>query len=146
MTDVSQNRTNDDPFDSILFPEDKFCKEGYEAGLDEGRQKGLAEGFAAGWQQGCKLGEEIGFFRGFAESWLETLTSGTSDLLMDDRKLKVVYSSLKQLQKMAGGFEICNINTDAFTTELSKIRAKFKQVVTQMGLKQFDFGKNELSF
>ena len=29
---------------------------------------------------------------------------------------------------MAGGFEICNINTDAFTTELSKIRAKFKQV------------------
>ena len=25
----------------------RFCKEGYEAGLDDGRQKGLAEGFAA---------------------------------------------------------------------------------------------------
>ena len=37
----------------------RFCKVGYEAGLDEGRQKGLAEGFAAGWQQGCKLGEEV---------------------------------------------------------------------------------------
>jgi len=41
---------------------------------------------------------------------------------------RVIDSSLKQLQKMAGSFEICNIETDAFSTELSKIRAKFKQV------------------
>ena len=36
---------------------------------------------------------------------------------------------------MAGSFEICNIETDAFSTELSKIRAKFKQVQWLLNLR-----------
>ena len=36
--------------------------------------------------------------------------------------------SLSQLQKMAGTFEIAGIEKNEFSTELTKIRSKFKQV------------------
>lgn len=41
---------------------------------------------------------------------------------------RLVHVSLSQLQKMVGTFEIAGIDKDKFSTELARIRAKFKQV------------------
>ena len=41
-----------------------------------------------------------------------------------------MHVSLSQLHTMTGTFEIAGIDKDDFTTEMARIRAKFKQVFT----------------
>lgn len=74
------------------------------------------------------------------------MASGSPKLHLDDRQLRLircmylllmlftiyrlVHVSLSQLHTMTGTFEIAGIDKDDFTTEMARIRAKFKQVFT----------------
>lgn len=62
-----------DFFDSVLDLEEKFYKEGYDAGVNDGEHAGLVEGKVFGIEKGYEKALELGRLHGRAVVWQQRL-------------------------------------------------------------------------
>ncbi|KAK3699105.1 hypothetical protein QZH41_008900 [Actinostola sp. cb2023] len=114
----------DDPFESLLFLEERCQKDGYTEGWAAGVEKGLSAGHKLGTEKGKELGSEIGFYSGFVKTWL---------ILVDkcEKKNPRVISLLKNLQVLINQLPLNDPTNESLFTDVEKLRAKFKQVSKQ---------------
>lgn len=102
-----------DAFDSLLFCEDNFVRQGYEEGLADGEKAGFQEGFELGIKKGTEIGTEIAFYRGFAKGCLAQLSSDSS-ILKDQLQLQVqLCQGAIQDQEIATNLEAVCQNIDS---------------------------------
>eukprot|EP00118_Oscarella_pearsei_P002740 m.11435 g.11435 ORF g.11435 m.11435 type:complete len:132 (+) comp23317_c0_seq1:16-411(+) len=113
----------DRSFEDIFLAEDKIYQKGYDEGYDSGRQQGLEEGRRIGAEKGRILALEVGFYSGFAGAWLES-----------DGKKSHAEKALKQLKKLTDDFPLDNPRHPDIIEKLDRIRAKFKQVTSLLGV------------
>ncbi|XP_066299704.1 protein LTO1 homolog [Branchiostoma lanceolatum] len=130
----------DAAFDDIFLAEEKFQNQGYQEGFELGKQAGIEEGHVMGISQGRSMGSEIGFYHGFACSWKVILERDSSK---GPRALKAVDALLELIWRIP----IRNAEYGGLTEDLDRIRAKFRQVCSLLGVSP-DFGntKTSLSF
>ncbi|XP_078580303.1 protein LTO1 homolog [Branchiostoma floridae x Branchiostoma japonicum] len=130
----------DAAFDDIFLAEEKFQNQGYQEGFELGKKAGIEEGRVMGISQGRSVGSEIGFYHGFACSWKVILESDSSK---GPRALKAVDALLELIWRIP----IRNNEYPTLTEDMDRIRAKFRQVCSLLGVSP-DFGntKTSLSF
>lgn len=98
-----------DAYDSIIFCEDTFVRQGYQEGLVDGEKSGFHEGFDLGIKKGSEIGSEIAFYRGFARGWLSILSADIGKLVGAQLNLckssikEEVHSSLEEFTKKISG-------------------------------------------
>ncbi|XP_060603317.1 protein LTO1 homolog [Ruditapes philippinarum] len=100
--------------------------DGFEQGKSVGRNQGKTEGNRLGWEKGAAIGSEIGFYGGYARSLLEE---------MQDAKPRVV-KTLERIIKAAEDFPLSDPLHPELQSKLEELRTKFKQVCSQLGIKQ----------
>ncbi|CAH1241596.1 HUS1 [Branchiostoma lanceolatum] len=122
----------DAAFDDIFLAEEKFQNQGYQEGFELGKQAGIEEGHVMGISQGRSMGSEIGFYHGFACSWKVILERDSSK---GPRALKAVDALLELIWRIP----IRNAEYGGLTEDLDRIRAKFRQVCSLLGVSP-DFG------
>ena len=113
----------DDPFESLLFIEDRLQEQGYGEGRGHGVAEGLKEAAEAGKANGVDVGWEVGYYLGFAETWLRLLK--TKPLEHEEKKIRV----LSTLVEMLRSFRILDVESTEFRRELSQLQAKYKQTL-----------------
>ncbi|CAC5426821.1 unnamed protein product [Mytilus coruscus] len=101
--------------------------QGYEAGFEAGKQSGYDEGFRLGWEKGSSIASEVGFYHGF----IEELQTKIKDDDSKQRAFKVTETLLKLITELSLDDPT---NTLVFE-KLENIRAKFKQVMSLLGMK-----------
>ena len=67
-----------DPFEDVLSLEEQFYDQGYQLGLNDGRQAGCAEGRAFGLEKGFHKYKTLGKIHGRSLIWLARLQSQES--------------------------------------------------------------------
>lgn len=121
-----------DMFDAIVMADERFHREGFQEGYEEGSSLGVIEGRQYGTLHGARIASEIGCYHGFALVWKYLLHSGSSE--KDSRKTKV----LEALIDMIGKFPYDDPTYDKLHEDLDKIRGKFKQLCSLLSV-QPDF-------
>ncbi|CAH3019501.1 unnamed protein product [Porites evermanni] len=117
----------DDAFDAAVFLEERFYEKGYQEGFHDGKIKGLQDGRQLGLLKGCEIGGEVGFYLGFVSLWLEI------QLESPDAKPRCV-KLLETVKDMLLSFPINDPTNEEMFAKLEKIRAKFRQVCSLLGV------------
>lgn len=114
-----------DIFDEIVMIEKSSVEKGFNEGHQHGCETGQHDGYKMGYAMGSHIGVEIGFFNGFVSTWLI--------LLKDNPEVKPrIGSLLESLLNLLKNFPVENSKYDNLTTDLRKIQAKFKKVISLM--------------
>ncbi|XP_038071516.1 protein LTO1 homolog [Patiria miniata] len=129
MAELTGATPDEDIFDSIVMAEERFHEEGFSEGFAAGKIAGDQEGFKMGQVKGRQIGSEYGFYLGFVATWLQ--------LVKEDPGLakKNVVKTLDALNAMLASFKVNDINNESYWDDLKKIRDKFKQVASLLGVK-----------
>ena len=112
----------DDPFESLLFIEDRLQEQGYGEGRGHGAAEGLKEAVEAGKANGVDVGWEVGYYLGFAETWLRLLKTKPEH---EEKKIRV----LSTLVEMLRSFRVLDVESTEFRREFSRLQAKYKQTL-----------------
>nr|XP_044993778.1 protein LTO1 homolog isoform X6 [Jaculus jaculus] len=120
-----------DMFDAIVMADERFHGEGFQEGYEEGSSLGILEGRQYGTEHGARIASEIGCYQGFALAWKCLLHSSAGE---KDRKMKVVEALIGMIEK----FPYDDPTYDKLHEDLDKIRGKFKQLCSLLGV-QPDF-------
>ncbi|PIK34759.1 putative oral cancer-overexpressed protein 1-like [Apostichopus japonicus] len=112
-----------DFLDTVFMAEDRLQQDGYDEGYEVGRKAGLVQGQEAGRQKANQIGGEIGFYNGCVHVWIAVIQK---EEVLDgkERKLK----ALQGLKALLDGFQVHDISREDYWDNVTKIRAKFKQV------------------
>eukprot|EP00128_Syssomonas_multiformis_P010762 Colp12_sorted_trinity150504_noHs@31202 len=134
-------QTSDDPFDDVLFLEERLQDEGWEEGLEAGRKVGEQEGRVLGWEKGLSLSKEVGFYYGSASLWKHVVEQNPQNW---PSRLPAALTSLLSL---IGQFPLDNPRQEDLFELLEKIRAKHKQISSLLQSKQsYSPKKSQMSF
>ncbi|XP_027045680.1 protein LTO1 homolog [Pocillopora damicornis] len=117
----------DDGFDAVVFLEERCYEEGHKRGYQDGLLKGMEEGRELGMVKGSEVGGEVGFYLGFVSLWLEILNE-TPD--PKQRHIKL----LETLREMISSLPINDVTSEELFVNLEKIRAKYKQLCSLLGI------------
>ncbi|KAJ8032273.1 Oral cancer-overexpressed protein 1 [Holothuria leucospilota] len=117
----------------IFMAEDRIHKEGYTEGYGVGSKTGFTEGQVTGLQKGTQTGHEIGFYKGCVAAWKVVMEK--ENITGKEKKLK----ALSSLDTLLTEFNVCDISSEEYWEQITKIRAKFKQVkYLELGVKYSD--------
>jgi len=118
-------------FDELLNVEEEFIQDGWAEGKRDADQRGYGEGFELGEIKGGQIGEEIGYYAGCVAAWAALAKLDPSILSENPRAEK----TLQQLSELINAFPSDPTNELLFES-LESIRAKFKQLVSLLKVKQ----------
>ncbi|KNC82533.1 hypothetical protein SARC_05181 [Sphaeroforma arctica JP610] len=127
----------DDDLDSLLFVEEKFHREGFQEGLNFGREAAGQEAHMYGMAKGDQLASELGFYRGFASMWGALLNEGEAcgNSSPMPRAGKVLTAFQAQLDEIDTTIAITPHNTD-LPKLFARLRTKFRQCTTLLKVDQ----------
>ena len=110
---------------------------GFAEGRHKGQPLGLVEGHNLGFDHGSSLGRELGFYTGYAKM---------TQILLEDKETKPrLQQCLTALNDMISS---CSMD-DTYNTlfdKLGKVRAKYKQLTSLMGVSTECKSVSEISF
>ncbi|XP_064392183.1 protein LTO1 homolog isoform X2 [Halichondria panicea] len=106
----------------------RLYKEGYAEGLAVGKEQGRNDGFSTGRSTGRELGEELGYYLGFTETILSTVVKEEKN----ERKLRL----LNSLLELVKDFHHLNTSSADYQLNLTRVRAKFSQVLSLLQVSQ----------
>ncbi|XP_071113492.1 protein LTO1 homolog [Haliotis cracherodii] len=124
---VSRNDDMDDLFHDVIMSEERSQGQGFREGRAEGEKRGLADGFSLGFEKGAAIGSEVGFYQGYVETLQEL---NTQEGTLKPR----VQKSLQALAAMLSQFPVADVMNQTLFEDLERIRAKFKQVTSLLGI------------
>ena len=131
---------DEDPFESLLFIEQRLQEEGYREGHGHGVAEGLKEAVEAGKANGQDVAWEIGYYLGFAQTWLRLLRTKPEP---EEKKTKVLSALVGALQS----FKILDIeSTTEYRKAFSLLQAKYKQALALLKVPTAVKAKADLSF
>uniref|UniRef100_UPI00358E7E5F protein LTO1 homolog n=1 Tax=Myxine glutinosa TaxID=7769 RepID=UPI00358E7E5F len=132
-TETSEGKS-DDLFDAIVMADERFRSDGFHEGWSLGEVQGLREGKHLGLIEGAKLASEVSYCHGFAATWKALLQLGNTEDPKISRRLKV----LDSLLIMICNFPLHDAANPLLQDHLEKIRGKFKQVCSLLGIQPSD--------
>lgn len=100
-----------DAFEDLLDLEKKFYQEGYELGLEDGRQAGLTEGKVFGIEKGFEKALEMGRLHGRARVWQARLSGRDHRRDRDDIEGQNHPTGALQLENLASHIDYLPKNT-----------------------------------
>ncbi|XP_067674451.1 protein LTO1 homolog [Haliotis asinina] len=124
---ISRNVEIDDLFHDVIMSEEKSQVEGFTEGRAEGERRGLVDGLSLGFEKGAAIGSEVGFYRGYVET-LQVLS------MREGEAKPRIQKSLQALAAMLSRFPVADVMNQTLFDDLEKIRAKFKQVTSLLGI------------
>lgn len=135
---ASENDDINDKLDTIVMAENQRYEEGLQAGRVMSKHNSYVGGYEVGVVKGVEFAQEIGFYTGFMDRLMEKmekegLTQFTS-VKISDKTVQMISDLHKKLLNIYEKPTELELNEGLFSTQVEKIRNKFKQIMSLLKL------------
>ena len=120
-----------DPIDEISNLNMQAYNEGYEEGIQNGKQSAVLKGFQIGKQMSMSVCKELGQYYGAIQA---LRVNKTNDQLMNDQKCQRL---MEQICSLIDEFDWSDCHSDQFNLKLTSIRDKYKQICSLTNMKTY---------